>query len=498
MRSRLAALWFLAFPAASLGAQASALVSRDDPRLPLFEHLVIRGDVSDPSPMWRPIRKRQILESLMQGGGGGKVGAELTEAFREEPVKEGATWEAAGRAGVQSFSHARRQLLQPAGDGGTRPFAEAGFLARTVQGVVALRAAYEPRLALDPDWVDTASAEPRNDEWRLVEGYASIEGKGANVSYGRFDRAWGVTGESGLAASPESYPLDALAISYLRGKIQIDFSGAPLRQVQDAIRPERYRYTTSHRLAIRPNARLMVALWETGIVSTESRNVVTTIASPFYPLFLKGLFGSNDDANTILGADLWWRVAAPILLEAQFALDDAGSNEPEDARPARWGATLGVAGPLGGTLSWRARVTAATSLLYRTHRPEEFYTDGTVGIGRNYADQWQASLAMGIPIEGVWLVTPEVVWLRQGEGNLRAPFPTGPDLAATPTFFIGTRTTTWRFGIALSGQNGNLALQGSGGLHAISNADHVPGSSVTRFEGRIQATIGFSTRGRPK
>ena len=36
---------FLAFPAASLAAQASALVLRDDPRLPLFEHLVIRGDI---------------------------------------------------------------------------------------------------------------------------------------------------------------------------------------------------------------------------------------------------------------------------------------------------------------------------------------------------------------------------------------------------------------------------------------------------------------------
>ncbi len=498
MRGRLAALWLIAFPAAPLGAQASALVSRDDPRLALFEHLVIRGDVGDPSPMWRPVRKRQILESLMQGGAAGDMGAKLTEAFREDPVKEGATWEAAGRAGVQSFSRARRELLQPAGDGGTRPFAEGGFLARTTQGVVALRAAWEPRLSLDPDWADTTSAEPRDDEWRLVEGYASVEGKGASISYGRFDRAWGMSGESGLAASPDGYPLDGLALSFQRGKTQLDFSGAPLRQVQGAIRPERYRYTTSHRLAIRPSASLMVALWETGIVSTESRNVVTTIASPFYPLFLKGLFGSADDANVIVGADLWWRLAAPILLEAQFALDDAGSDEPEDARPARWGAALGVAGPLGGTLSWRARVTAATSLLYRTHRPEEFYTDGTVGIGRNYADQVQASLSVGVPIEGSWLVTPEVVWLRQGEGSLGAPFASGPELAATPTFFIGTPATTWRFGLALSGQSGNLALQGSGGLHATSDADHVPGSSVTRFEGRIQATIGFSTRGRPK
>jgi energy-coupling factor transporter ATP-binding protein EcfA2 len=37
------------------------------------------------------------------------------------------------------------------------------------------------------------------------------------------------------------------------------------------------------------NAGLMFAFWETGIVSTESRNVVTTVASPFYPLVLAGI-----------------------------------------------------------------------------------------------------------------------------------------------------------------------------------------------------------------
>ena len=77
-----------------------------------------------------------------------------------------------------------------------------------------------------------------------------------------------------------------------------------------------------------------------------------------------------------------------------------GSDEAEDARPARWGASLGLAGPLGGALSWQARVTAATSLLYRTHRPEEFYTDGTVGLGRNYADQVQASVSLGMSRRG--------------------------------------------------------------------------------------------------
>jgi hypothetical protein len=364
--------------------------------------------------------------------------------------------------------------------------------------VIAARAAWEPRLSMDPDWVDSTSAEPRDDEWRIIDAYVSVEGKGVTVSYGMFGRSWGMPGASGLPASTDGYPQDGLAFSYDRGKLQIEFSGAPLRQVQDAIRPERYRYATSHRFALRLSPALTVALWETGIVSTESRNVVTTLASPFYPLVLAGIFGDSDDANTILGADISWRLGRPLLLQAQLAFDDEGSDEAEDARPARWGGTLGLAGPLGSSLSWRARVTAATSLLYRTHRPEEFYTDGTVGLGRNYADQVQASVALGVPVSGAWLLSPEITWLKQGEGNLRAPFPAGPELAATPAFFIGTPATTWRFGLAASGQKGAFGLRGTGGLHAISNDGHVEGSSTTRFEGRIQATIGFSTGGRPK
>ena len=75
---------------------------------------------------------------------------------------------------------------------------------------------------------------------------------------------------------------------------------------------------------------------------------------------------------------------------------------------------------------------------------------------------------------------------------------TEADLAATPTFFIGTPTSTWRFGLGVSGQKGSFGLKGTGGLHAISNNGHVEGSSTTRFEGRIQMTIGFSTGGPSK
>src|SRR6476620_5860827 len=45
-------------------AQASPYLPLDDPRLPLLEHLIERGDIEDPSPMVRPFRRRDAVRVL--------------------------------------------------------------------------------------------------------------------------------------------------------------------------------------------------------------------------------------------------------------------------------------------------------------------------------------------------------------------------------------------------------------------------------------------------
>jgi len=48
----------------SVAAQGSPYLSLDDPRLPLLEHLIIRGDVRDPSPQIRPLLISDVLAAL--------------------------------------------------------------------------------------------------------------------------------------------------------------------------------------------------------------------------------------------------------------------------------------------------------------------------------------------------------------------------------------------------------------------------------------------------
>jgi hypothetical protein len=478
------------------GAQASAYLSLDDPRSALLEHLIARGDVADPTPMFRPWRWADLVRSLKAAklapaSVSGRMVSGLAQGLAEAP--RGYAVEA--RAGLQSATHARRDLLQPAGSGGAWPFGEAAVRAHYGPVAVAVRSTFEPRLRHDPDWVDASSTEPRTAQWRVAEATASFQTTTVRVTLGRQAQQWGPLGLSGLALSDEAYPRTGLLLEVSLGPFRLAAEGAELRHVADAMVPGA-RHFVAHRLGVRLSPKLHIAVWETGVVSQRSGGTGAFLLDPFRPLVIGHLVGLPDDRNILLGTDLAWRPNSRLLLEAQGALDDFGSDDPASARPARWGMILGASGPIGANLSWQSRFTAATSLAFRTHTPEQNYTDGGVGIGRNSADQAEFRFSLGVPVNPRWLLRPEVAVLRQGEGSLDDAFPTGAELAATPTFFIGTVSTTWRSGLGIIGWQGPLALAAFGGLQHTRNAEHLSGRMQTRFEGRFQATMGFTLGGR--
>jgi hypothetical protein len=147
-------------------------------------------------------------------------------------------------------------------------------------------------------------------------------------------------------------------------------------------------------------------------------------------------------------------------------------------------------------LAWRALYTQASSLAFRTLNPFENFTDGGVGLGRNFADMDRVTLTVTIPAGTRWLLTPELTLQRQGEGEINDPFPASPEEAgALPQLFIGTVERTWRAAMAVSGRQGPLDLRASAGVHHVVNAGHQAGRTDNRFEGRLQATLGLSWRG---
>src|SRR5688572_10337087 len=65
-------------------AQSSPYIPLDDPRLPLLEHLIARGDIADPSPMVRPFRRADALRVLSGADTAGEAGAELVRRLWED------------------------------------------------------------------------------------------------------------------------------------------------------------------------------------------------------------------------------------------------------------------------------------------------------------------------------------------------------------------------------------------------------------------------------
>ena len=107
-------------------AQASPYIPLDDSRLSLLEHLITRGEIEDPSPMVRPFRRADAVQALGAADTMGSTAIRniIGQMRGDFSDSAGNAWSLEGRAGGQGYTHARRDLLHPAGAGRVRPYAE--------------------------------------------------------------------------------------------------------------------------------------------------------------------------------------------------------------------------------------------------------------------------------------------------------------------------------------------------------------------------------------
>ncbi len=477
-------------------AQASPYLPMDDPRLPLLEHLIARGDVDDPSPQVRPFRVLDAVRALDLADSLAAPAGELVRSLRASfDTSPGDRWRLAARAGAQAYSHIRRDPLHPLGPDGVRPYAD--LTGEAVMGPIVLvsRPAAEPRLPDDPEWPGRRDLELA---WRMVEAYASAQFKYGSVFYGQMDRNWGPAGITGIPLSDYGYNSVEAGFEVGVKTVRLQALARTLNDARDSLGQRVHRYFFAHRLAVQPSARLSVALWETTVLAGVDRDFDARYRNSLALLLLANQYGLGADGNIMFGFDARWRAARALTLEGQLAIDDLQYENTGGAGryPSRWAFTVAGSGPLGRRLGWRAFYTQASSLAFRTLSPFESFTDAGVGLGRNFDDMDQATVTATLPAGTRWLLTPEVTLLRQGEGRLTDPFPTTAGQAGgVPQLFIGVVERTWRAALGVSGRQGPLDLRASAGLHHVVNADHQEGRTVNRFEGRLQATLGLSRGG---
>ncbi|HZA97664.1 MAG TPA: hypothetical protein VE399_02720, partial [Gemmatimonadales bacterium] len=324
-------------------AQASAYISLDDPRLPLLEHLIARGDIDDPSPMVRPFRRADAVRVLAAAESSAVSPSALIRRLRVELQDLPETsWSLDGRAGAQAYSHARRELLHPAGPSGARPYVELRGTATFGNIVAVTRPVIEPRITDDLDWPGRRDVDVAG---RMVDAYLSAQFRYATLLYGQLDRNWGPPGLPGLPVSGYAYEREGLALEIGTSKLRLSALATELHDEVDSLGQTVHRYYFLHRLQSDLSRRLSLALWEGVVLAGADRNFETRYRNPLSLSYLASTIGLGDRGNVLLGVDARWRAFGRTTLQAQVAVDDFWYQNRQRNRD-RWGFTLSAEGPL--------------------------------------------------------------------------------------------------------------------------------------------------------
>jgi hypothetical protein len=472
-------------------AQGSPYIALDDPRLPMLELLIARGDVTDPTPQVRPLLQRSVVAALHASAARDSTGAsarlirELLAAW-ELPATDG-WWRVAPRGGVQAYTQGRRDLLAPGGPGGVQAYADAAFTMGLGALTVSMRPAYEPSLRDDPDYHPYGPVSNLS-YYRFVEAYATLEWKWGGAYLGQMSRNWGPVGLLGIPISDYAYPRTELSFWFGNRTVRFEALVAPLSDGVTDSGAVVSRWFAAHRLQVRARDNLDLAVWESTVSARSGGALDPTILNPFILTTFGRQFGIGDRRNVMIGGDATWRPARQLRLEVQGAIDD-WTFDPTNPYPHRFGLGVVASGALADNLGWHASYAMNSSLAYHTFDPNENFTDAGVGIGQNFIDNDQFSFGVSVPVRNHWLLTPQLDLRRQGEGAIDDPFPDAATAAMTPTLFIGTRRDTWQFTMGMSGAERGVAVNGQAGLQ------HVGNSGVTEFVGRVQVTVGFRVGG---
>ncbi|HVH11200.1 MAG TPA: hypothetical protein VM736_15505 [Gemmatimonadales bacterium] len=497
----------LAIHAALLGGARLSAQERDaSPYLPsshwaipYLEHLIAAGAIKDPTPLTRPLRRRDALRAL-EAADTLRLSVATVSTIR---LLETALADAAephrvrleGHVGLAAANYARRDPLAAIEETGPRqsgPGHGTGSadleLALVTDHVAAVtRPEVDTRLKYDPDWF---GKKDRVIAGRTAEAYVDAEWQNVDLFFGRLDRNWGPSGIQGLLLSDDPYGLDHFHFSLGTTTLKLQWVAAQLDDLDSAGVVE-HRFMMQHRLLFTPE-HWAIALWDASVVSGQARSFDFWYLNPLN-LGILEQWNKGGEQNAFLGFDV--QHTGAITLFAQFLLDDIqiDRNGPGDLKPPSYGFTIGAKSPLGsapasGTLFY----TRVTNLTYRNEDPYSLPLYHFLGTGRNFDDYDQATLQVTVLPRAGLLLTPEITLLRQGEGDPRLPQPPVSAYSTTATIFQGVVERALRLAIAgRYAPSERLSVTFDAGVHHITNYQHVTGDTRTRVLGTVGVAYRF-------
>jgi hypothetical protein len=486
-----------ALAAVSLHAQqASPYIPVDDETMPYVEHLIRAGVIADPDPLTRPLRRGDVVAALQAADTTGATAAVRATVrallARLVPASGSPSYRADLYLQAAAANQDRRDPLRPVGDGYVA--GRGGMRLSAAFGPVALssHAYIDQYLQFDPDYTGNKSKNPPG---RLTDAYISVQGKYGEAFLGALNRNWGPTGLDGFLTSPYAYSYDHLMLRAGTRAVRAEVLTTQLDDMTDTAGVVIHRYWASARVLMRP--------WKWMVASVDNATLWYGPTRTFEPRFLNPLKLSfitvNDDnlsdsQNSLLNGSLRLALPRGIVLQGSLLVDaisggiDAHAPDPLPTR----GAIDGVADiPVAHGMAVRVWTGAVSAYAYRAPSgPQNTVMLRGVGLGENFADYWETGVTVSLVPWPFILLRPELVFLKQGEGDFRLPNPPLP--VAGPVIFEGVIERTLRLGLA--GEASilrRLDLDLNAGVHRIENAEHQTGVSRTRFVGRVALTYRF-------
>jgi hypothetical protein len=485
-----------AAPVALAAQEASPYVPLNHWAMPYIEHLISAGVIVDPTPLTRPL-KRSVLVRALQAADTTAASAAVRATVRRllrgwQPVEHQPHYRLELSAGGAAATYAVRDPLEldrgvPPRTIDRRAFGNFGADIALLFGpfVGVTHPVVDTRLKHDPDWYATA-----DNAVRFAEGYLSGQWRLGELFFGILDRNWGPSGVQGVLLSDNPYSMDHLAITLGTPGIQIQAVATQLDSRLDSTGASVNRYMEQHRLWIHPRGRWTIALWSAGVTSGIGRQFEPWYLNPASLSYFRASYGGN--VNNFLGVDVERRAAATLF--GQFMLDDiqVSRNVPSDLKPVSYAFTVGAKGRLRTAIAtWMVLYTQVANLTYRNEDDLQVPLYHALGTGRNLNDYDQATAKLSVIVRPTLLLEPEVTLLRQGEGDPRLPHPLVPQYPTTAVLFQGVVERIVRLAVGGRWLLGSVSVTGNGGVHFVSNLDHVSGVSKTEFVGSIGLTYRF-------
>ena len=487
-------------PAASepVGIESNLYLAVSSWATPYVEHLIRAGVLRGLDPLTRPLRRADVARAVARvdtASVAPSVRSQLRLLAHElEERQDTVRWKLDGGIGALAASDASRWAWRPAGDTAhVYPQADLAMSLEMPHLAFITHPFVDNRLMHDPEYIGrkTRIVAGRNDEAYLIGSWKYLD-----VFFGIADRNWGPPEAEGLLLSTAPYAYDHLFVRLGPRRLRLEMLATELNQLPEwgSTVPAR-RFLSAHRLVVTPSDRFAFSLSETIVyadVNGTTRDYEPWYLNPFN-LWLLAQNQFKPTGNSLVGADFSWLMRPGLRLAAQLYADDVQVDRggQGNAKPEELGYTVNLSGgALRGVVSWSGFYTRVDALDYRTSSNPEQYSSDSVGLARNHSDYDQLTFRATAAAAPRALVTGELTYIRQGQGDFRIQYPPISAFNDSLVFLTGVVERTLR--VAAQAQwspTPGVHISADVGRHFIRNAGHVAGARADRWVWRLKAEI---------